>query len=383
MTYDLIVNGGLVLDPSQGLYEKKDLAIENGRISRIAASITEGSGKKVITAEGLIVTPGLIDLHSHVAKDVLRLSVDPDVSGLMKGCTTLVDAGSSGELLFNTFKKYVIERARSRVLAFLNIESLGMLEFVYRKPTYSDQEWAELLMRDNGSMEDLFVNTANTLEVIRNNPDSIVGIKWAHHGLGLLKIARKVADESNSRIMAENRYRPDFLKYLRKGDIITHIYIHQDYPNTGITDDFVAIFPEIFEAVKRGIILDVGHGEGSFSWKVAALALKEGLKPDVISTDLWIANVNGPVYDLPTTLSKFLHLGMSIEEVFAAATKRPAEVIGRQGEMGTLREGAVADVSLFSLEEGKFPLVDSNGETRVANNLLVPVHVVREGRMVK
>lgn len=341
----------------------------------------------MIDAEGLIITPGLIDLHCHVAKDIVRLSVDPDTAGLAKGCTTLVDAGSIGELLFAPFRKCVMDRARARILAFLNIESLGMIEFQVSDPPYEEQQWAKLLMKDNESMASMFVNLANTSEVIEKNRDVIIGIKWAHHGLEILRLARKAADNSNVLLMAENHYEPEVLKYLNKGDIITHIF-HYDYNTTlgrydGISEDLIGIIPEIYEASRRGVIIDVGHGRGSFSWKLAERALERGLKPDVISTDLWAGNLNGPVYDLPTTLSKFLHLGMSLEEVIAATTKRPAEAIGRLGKIGTLKEDAIADVSLFRVKEGKHSLTDCYGETRTADRLIVCTNVIRSGQVIE
>ncbi len=233
----------------------------------------------------------------------------------------------------------------------------------------------------------MFVNLANTSEVISKNRDVIVGIKWAHHGLEMLRLARKAADNSNVLLMAENHYEPEVLKYLNKGDIITHIF-HYDYNNylgryDGISEDLIEIIPEIYEASRRGVIIDVGHGRGSFSWKLAERALELGLKPDVISTDLWAGNLNGPVYDLPTTLSKFLHLGMSLEEVIAASTTRPAEVLGRLGEIGTLKEGATADVALLQIKDGKHPLMDVYGETRSADRLLVCANVIRNGQMIE
>lgn len=384
--YDLLVKGGLLIDPAQGISEQRDIAVEAGRVAAVESRLPESSAKRVIDAGGLIVTPGLIDLHTHVAHDVVRLSVDPDQAGLLRGTTTVVDAGSTGELVFRPFYRYVIRQARSRVLAYLNIESLGMVEFADLHPYYTDQRWPDLLMAHDEALAHLFVNIEATLRTLREHSDVLVGLKWAHHGLRVLGMARRAADQAGVQLMAENHYQPELLDYLKPGDVVTHIY-HFFYNrhlgrHDGISEDGRTIIPEIFDAVKRGVVLDVGHGKGSFSWTVAELALKEGLKPHTISTDLWVGNLHGPVYDLPTTMAKFLHLGMSIEEVIKATTMTPAQVLGRLGEIGTLKPGASADIVAFKLEEGRFPLLDSYGEGRMGRRRLTPIHVVKSGEPV-
>jgi dihydroorotase len=384
--YDLLVKGGTLIDPARGIHEIMDIAISKTRVQEVAARIPEARAKHVIDAKGKFVTPGLVDLHTHVAFDVVKLAVDPETTCLARGATTAVDAGSTGELNFTAFKKYVIDQSHTRVLAFINIESLGMIEYDDISPTFTHQAWPELLTAATEIFAPMFVNVSATARIIRGNRRTIVGIKWAHHGLKMLELARKVADEAETRIMAENHYMPEALRYLKRGDIITHAYqfaVHRAlHRYDGLTEDGKTIRPEIFEAVRRGIVLDVGHGQGSFSWRVGALALKEGLAPATISTDLWIGNAHGPVYDMPTTMSKFLHLGMDLDRVVEASTSRPAEVIGLKGEVGTLKPGASGDVAILALEEGRFKLTDSYGRTQLASRRLVPVQTVRGGKTI-
>jgi len=378
--YDLIVKGGLVVDPAYGLNEEKDIAITDGRVSAVEAQILESEARRVVDARGLIVTPGLVDIHTHTAQGLVRLSVDPDQACLVKGSTTVVDAGSTGELNYSAFRRFIIENAKTRILAFINIESLGMVEFMDSPPAYSDQRWSELLSVSDEAYAPFFINMDNTISVIETNRDSIIGIKWAHHGLKVLELAREAADRAGCLLMVENVHTPDSLRYVKKGDIVTHLYLP-------ITDqagkpNFDVICPELLDVAKRGVSLDLGHGKSSFSWKIAELGMKEGLKPNTISTDLWVGNLHGPVFDIPTTMAKLIHLGMSIEEVVEASTASPAATIGRLGEIGTLRPGARADIALFRLQNGKFPLPDCYGENRVASLKLTTVNVIQEGRIV-
>jgi dihydroorotase len=384
--YDLVVKGGLLIDPAEHIHEEMDIAVMGGRIAAVEHKIPKNEAKHVIDSSGMIVTPGLIDIHTHTAHELVRLSVDPEQACLRKGSTTVVDAGSTGELLFTPFRKYLIEKMRIRILAFLNIESLGMVEF-WLPPKFTDQSWADIPTALDESLAHLFINVENTVKTIRENRGTIVGIKWAHRGIRSMTIARQVADQAGCPLMIENYFMPEALRNVKKGDLITHIYHHNINPLAkppsydALTDDG-RIRPEFHDAVKRGVLLDVGHGMGGFSWKVADLAFKEGLKPYTISTDLWIGNINGPVYDLPTTLAKFLHLGMTFEEVVEACTSHPASVIGRLGELGTLKIGACADIAVFKLREGRFPLSDAFAETRMGGKILVPAHVVRGGGIV-
>jgi dihydroorotase len=379
--YDLLIKDGLVVDPFQGLCGKRDIAVSDGRIEAVEQCISSTNVKKVIDAKDMIVVPGLIDLHTHVSYNVIPLSVDPEDACLKRGVTTVVDAGSTGHLNFTPFKKYVIEGSRARIFAMLNIESLGMIEFSDNPPAYTREKWPQLLTCLDGIFTPLFVNIEDTVKTIEENHNIIIGIKWAHHHLTGLELARKAADKAKCIIMAENRHTPESLKFLKRGDILTHLYKSTDKNRAygGLIDENMKISTEYLEAIRRGVIMDVGHGKGSFSWKVAEKAIAEGVKPDTISTDLWTGNVNGPVYDMPTTMSKFLLLGMSLEEVVKASTTKPAEAIGKLGEIGTLKPGACADITVLKLREGKFVYEDILGEKRIGHKKLEPAHVILGG----
>ena len=373
-SYDIVVKNGTVIDPSQDIHELKDVAISEGRIVDLHRGINASNARYVIDASDMIVTPGLIDIHVHCCYGIAHLAVDPDLICLAKGTTTVLDAGSTGELNFMGFKKYVIKNARTRIFALLNIESLGMIEY-----SRENQKWPSLIT----GHDEMFINIEGTLETIKRNRNVIIGIKWAHHGIEGVKLARKAADQAGCLLMAENHHQPETLKYMKKGDVITHLYhdirIEQ---HDGLLNEDGKVQPEFFDAVKRGVIMDVGHGAKSFRWPVAEKGIEQGIRPDTISTDLHVGSFNGPVYDLPTTMSKFLHLGLSLEEVIRASTTKPAEVLGKQDMIGTLKIGACGDITVLKLKEGRFPLVDVKGEGRICRQRLIAVKVIRNGEIV-
>lgn len=383
--YDLLIKGGLVLDREGGVEDHKDVAVAGGKVAAVESGISEGSAKKTIEAKGRIVSPGLIDIHTHTAWEIVRLCVDPYTRCLLRGTTTVLDAGSTGELNFPGFKSYVIGRSKTRIKALINIESLGMIEFADIKPGNTDQEWPSLITRSREKYAGMFINERNTEETIKQNRDAVIGIKWAHHGIKGMKRARNTADAAECKLMIENRFMPQAARYVKKGDIVTHIFHNSFNPNSGYVDGIYQngkIPEEFFAMIKKGVVLDVGHGQGSFSWEVGEFAFKEGIQPTTISSDLWSGNVNGPVYDLPTVMSKFLHLGMRLEDAFAATTSVPASVVGMKGKIGTLQPGSIADIAVFTMKEGSFSLEDCYGKTRKVRHRLVPVHVVRAGKLV-
>jgi len=372
--YDIVVKNGLVIDPSQGIHEVMDVAVSNGVIVDVGRGINASCSRHVIDASGMIVTPGLIDLHVHCCHGIAHLAVNPDLACLAKGSTTVLDAGSTGELNFMGFRKYVIGKAETRIYALINIESQGMIEFLQ-----PNQRWADLI----AGRDEMFINIDGTLDVIKRNRDVILGVKWAHHGIEGVKLAREAADRAGCFLMAENYLQPETLKYMKEGDVITHLYRGlRVKTHTGLLDERGNVRSEFFDAVKRGVILDVGHGMLSFEWAVAEKGIAEGIKPDTISTDLHRGNYDGPVYDLPTTMSKFLHLGLSLEEVIEATTFKPAKVLGKEDVIGTLKPGACGDITVMKVEEGRFPLMDVVGEGRVCRRRLTVVKVIKDGEIV-
>jgi len=372
--YDLIVKNGIVIDPSQEVHEEKDIAIYRGKIADIRKGINAAGAERVVDASGMMVMPGIIDIHVHCCHRIAHIGIDPEFICLAKGSTTILDAGSTGELNFMGFRRYVIDASRTRILALLNIESLGMIEYAVK-----NQRWPKLI---SGS-DEVFINIDGTLEVVERNRDVILGLKWAHHGLEGLRLARAAADKADCLLMAENHLQPESLKYLKKGDVVTHLFhgVRMDQ-HDGLLDEAAKVQPEFDEAHKRGVIFDVGHGAGSFTWSVAEEAFNQGIKPDTISTDLHVMNFNGPVYDMPTTMSKFLLLGMSLDEVVEASTTKPSEVLGRQNEIGTLGIDACADLTIFRLDKGKFTFIDVEGNGRISRQKLTVTNVIKNGNIV-
>lgn len=367
---DLLVRGGHVVDPAQGLSAVRDVAIAGGRIVRVAESIPEASAGRVIDARGKIVTPGLVDIHVHVYDAVVPISVDPDVSSVARGATTVVDAGSAGANTFPGFRKHIVERARTRVFALLNISSVGFA---------APNEYSDLA----------FVDPDAAVRAIEANRDVILGIKVrmtpnivGGNDLEVLRRARSAADAAGVPIMVHIGGGASplerILELLRPGDVVTHAL----HARSGqILDAAGRILPAVEEARRRGVVMDVGHGSGNLSFEVAERAARVGWFPDTISSDVHSRNLDGPVHDLATTLSKFLHLGMSLEEVIRCGATTPARVFRFPEEVGTLREGAVADVALFTLEEGRFELTDSVGRTVTGARKLTPFATIRAGTL--
>jgi dihydroorotase len=374
--YDLLIRGGRVIDPSQKLSGERDIAISGRKIARVQPGIAENEARHVLDARGKIVTPGLIDIHVHVYDGVAPLGIPADPNCIAKGVTTVVDAGSAGANTFPGLRKYVINVVDTRVYALLNISVIGQSSFAEDNPA--------------GELLDLrYANPKLAIKTIEQNRDVILGVKVrltrniaGDHDLEALRLAREAADAVRLPLMVHigGTYSPvrDILALLKKGDVVTHCF--RGAPG-GILDDAGRVLPEVRAAVTRGVHLDVGHGAGSFSFDTAEKALKQELLPGTISSDVHQFNVNGPVFDLATTLSKFLHLGLTIEQVIERATANPASTFGFPKGLGTLREGSEADVAVFSLAEGNFELADSLGAKRTAHRKLAPVATVKSGKI--
>jgi dihydroorotase len=372
--YDLVIVGGTLIDPAQGLHEKKDIAVESGRIVSVGMDIPRDGSREVLDATGYIVTPGLVDIHVHVYPGVSHYGIDPDPTCLARGVTTVNDAGSSGADTFEGLRRYVIEVVETRVLAFLNISALGMISPL------------------NNELEDLkHANPERAIGVCERNRDVIQGIKVrltrsivGNNGLEPLRLARRTAESLGMPLMVHVGDTPsplaEILSEMRPGDLLTHCFHGRTH---GILDDRGRVLPEAEEAVRKGIVFDVGHGVGSFSFEVARRALAARLAPGTISSDLHFYNVNGPVFDLATTMSKFLLLGLPLDEVLAKTTSVPARLLGLSDRLGSLREGFLADIAVFRLSRGDFEFEDSMHEKVSGDQRLDPVAVIRKGRVYR
>ncbi|MDE0399159.1 MAG: amidohydrolase/deacetylase family metallohydrolase [Candidatus Poribacteria bacterium] len=377
MNYELVIKNGTVVDPAQGIHARKDVALANGRVSAISDEIPTSEAREVLDAAGCFVTPGLIDLHVHVFYGVSHFGIEPDPTCLARGATTVVDAGSAGADTFPGFRKYVIDVSDTRILAQLNISSQGMLT----------QEIGELENPD-------YADVGKACRMIEQHRDIILGVKvrltretivGTRAGMLPLQRAREAADAAGLPIMVHPQDAwcasiDDILALMGERDILTHCF--HDMP-CGILDENGRIRDSVHAAIERGVIFDVGHGAGSFSWDVVQKAMAQGVEPTTISSDLHVYNVNGPVYDLVNVVNKFLYLGMSLDDALAKVTRIPAETILMPGQVGTLAVDAWGDAVVFELREGEFQLIDARGEIRIGKQKLEPVVVVKDGQVYR
>jgi dihydroorotase len=370
--YDLLLKGGHVIDSKSGLSAVRDVAIAGGKVAAIAPGIARSEARKTIDVSGLYVTPGLVDIHAHVyagagSAYTGRLSVLPDGFTLRAGVTTVVDAGGSGWRNFAHFKATVIDRQRTRVLALVNIVGHGM-------DTVHEQNAGDM-------------NPRKTAELVRRYPGIVVGIKTAHYrgpewtAVDRAVEAGRLADVpvmvDFGEFRAERPFEDLVRKHLRPGDIYTHLYLSF----VPMLDEQRRIRPFLFEARRRGVIFDVGHGGGSFVWRLAAPALEQGFGPDSISTDLHVGSMNGSMQDMVTVMSKFLNLGMTMEQVIRASTWAPAREI-RRLDLGQLSVGAKADIAVLELKWGDFGYSDTYGAALKGRLRLAADMTFREGKLV-
>lgn len=374
--YDLLVRGGRLIDPSQEVSSERDVAISNGKVAAIAEKIDPSTSRTVMDARGMIVTPGLVDVHVHVYDGVAPLGIPADPNCIAKGVTTVLDAGSAGAHTFPGLRKYVIRMVDTRVYALLNISLIGQSTLSTDNP--------------HGELLDLrFVNARLAIRTIEENRDVILGLKIRLTGnitgpndLKALAIAREAADAVKLPIMVHiggsHSPVPQIAGMLKAGDVITHSF--RGGPG-GIVDDRFRVLPEVRKAMERGVLLDVGHGAGSFSFETAEKLLAQEIAPGTISSDVHQFNVNGPVLDLATTLSKFLSLKMPMEEVIRRATANPAKAFAFPAGTGSLKLGTTADLSVFQLRDGRFEYTDSLGAKRTGDRKLFPIATVKGGRI--
>src|SRR5215472_5468138 len=370
---DLILKGGRIIDPASGRDGIADIGFADGKVTEIGRDL-RASGAEIVDARGLLVVPGLIDLHTHVYWGGTSLGVDAAEVARQSGTTTFVDAGSSGPGNFHGFRRHVIEPSPLRIIPFLNISFPGIFAF---SAGVMVGECADLRLLD----------LRECVRVINANRDLIAGVKvrvgrnaGGGSGVAPLDIALEVAEETGLPVMAHLDNPPparlEVLSRLRRGDILTHCF--RPFPNAPVRGDG-RIREEVVEARRRGVIFDIGHGGGSFGFRTAEAMLAAGFLPDAISSDVHTLSINGPAYHQHVTMGKFLALGLDLPAVIRAATAAPAAALGR-ADLGHLSVGAMGDASVLELVEGAIEYRDVLGEMRRARHQLVARGLVIGGK---
>jgi dihydroorotase len=365
MNFDLVIKGGRVVDPGGDQHGRLDVGIAGGKIAAVAPDLATDAAAEVVDATGQIVTPGLIDLHTHVYWGVTYWGVEADPIAARTGVTTWLDVGSSGAYNFPGFERWIARPSAARIYALLNLASIGL--------TASTWEFANLD----------YCNVELAEKMVTAHRDLILGIKAridrnTTRGTGIepLRRARELADRVQLPLMVHIGAAPpplaEIVEHMRPGDILTHCFTGAD---NKVIDPVGKLMPFVKQLWDRGMVMDIGHGAGSFSFETAEAMLAEGMPPDVISSDIHQLSVQGPMFDLPTTMAKFLALGMSLEDVVERATVRAARAVALK-ELGTLKVGGPADVALFRLREGNFTLYDVRlnarpGKVQLDNTLTI------------
>jgi dihydroorotase len=367
--FDILIKNGELRDPASQLRRKGDLGILDGKIASIADDIPAAQGIDVIDARGLYVAPGLVDLHTHCYYGGTGLGVDADPIAARSGATTWVDAGSFGWDTTGGFRRFIVGPQQARIFAYVYLYPSS------RDPSVDPVQYVRRQMRQTG-------------ETAVANRDIILGVKLqvganmnGRYSYDFLKIARELCDQYHLPLMAHISFAPpetdQVMELMRPGDVVTHIYNHH---TLGVLDASGKIKPSVLAARARGIWMDLGHGLGSFNFESARKAMDAGFLPDSISTDIYNLNIHGPVYDMPTTMSKLLYLGMSFDDVLLRSTSNPARVINRVPMLGTLQVSAPADVALLAIEDGSFQLIDSQKNAVTAKQRIVSRLTICRGK---
>jgi dihydroorotase len=376
MKYDLLLAGGEVLDPAGGLRGLMDIGIAGGKISAVAPSLPAADARRKISVNGRLVTPGLVDIHAHIFVNASDMAGHTDHFCRASGVTTLCDAGSTGSATFPGLRQVIDREVRTRTRAFVNLSAIGIVG----------------TSRGGELSHFPYADPEGCARTISENPDLAIGVKL-RYGPGLVweyspepvKLARSTADMAGGvpmmmHITDSPTPLPELLAHMKPGDIVTHCYHGRAHGIMG--QEKQLILKEVVEAQRYGIIFDCAHGRNHFSFPMIEKALDQGFLPDTISTDLTFTSATqGPVFDLPTTMSKLLHFGLPLEEVVRRGTATPAKILGYEGTVGTLKPGANADIAIFELRDGIFPLRDSDGNTVNAKRRLFAQLTIKDGRV--
>lgn len=375
--YDLVIAGGRVIDPSQGKDGVADVAVADGRVVQVGRNLARKGAKRVIDVKGKVVTPGLIDLHCHVFNGFGKFSsYVPDQAGVLSGVTTAVDAGTTGASTFKSLREFVMPYAKTRIVPFLHVVPAGLAVIPELNREEDIQEdWALQVLEENRG-------------IIRGVKIRFTGPYVRAAGAKAAKRARSIARQAKVPLMVHIGEQHEknapvhtraMLPVLEAGDILTHFATGR---NGGVMLNAKRPYPELLEARKRGVILDIGHGGNNLSFDVARRLMDAGVQPDTISTDMAGGNRMVCVFGLPDTLGKFLALGMSLPDVVRCATLNPAKALGMDREIGTLRAGAAADIAVFDVLNGHFEFQDAEGKKLHGDQAVIPVLTVRAGEVL-
>src|ERR1044071_3245694 len=375
MKYDLLIQHGEVLDPAAGIRGKQDIGISGGKIVEVAPALPEKEARRTVSATGLLVTPGLIDIHAHVFVNAHDMGGHTDHHCRQSGVTTLCDAGSTGSATLSGLRAGIDSHVRTRTRAFVNLSAIGIVG----------------TSRGGELSHFPYADPEGCARTIAETPDLAIGVKL-RYGPGLVweyttepvKMARRTAAIAGVPFMIHITDSPiplpEILAEMAPGDIVTHCYHGRANGIMGQEKEFV--LKEVVEAQRYGIIFDCAHGRNHFSFRMIEKALDQGFLPDTISTDLTFTSATkGPVWDLTTTMSKLLHFGMSLDDLVARATAAPARIMGYEGTVGTLRPGANADMALLELRDGNYELTDSDRNTVTAERRLIARTTLKDGRV--
>jgi dihydroorotase len=381
---DLLIQGGEVFDPGQGLRGRLDIAVSQGKIAQIAPHLDPREATRVVDVSGKVVAPGLIDLHAHVYAGVRTVGVNenclmPDLAGVQSGVTTLVDPGSGGCYNFSGFTRFLVPTSRTRLFALVNIARHGL----FGMPEITQQA---------------DIDVEGTIACVEQHKPTVLGVKLRMagpvldvFGIEAAKLAKRAARETYTKLMVHigdsreerpqaNRLTQQLLaEVLEPGDIVTHLCTHHA---GGVMRQDGTVIPELRDAIKAGVVLDPAHGRFNFNVDIARRQLDQGVMPDTISTDIGLTNWKATVHSMTETMSKFLAVGLSLEDVLLRTTANPARVLGMADTLGAIAVGREADVSVLDVVDGEWEFTDSSGARFKGTQAIVPVVTIRAGEVI-